>query len=165
MGRATLIKSVVQANPIYGMFAFKFPKKLCADLDAICRKFWWSPTSKGNKFYTPMVWANLCKPLCEGGLGFRLFESFNEAMVAKLAWWVVSNRDSFCIRVLRAKYKVGNSWLQANPASSASFTWRGLESARPLLIKRACRLVGFGTSILVWRDLWILDLPSYTPSP
>ncbi len=165
MGRATLIKPVAQATPIYGMSAFKFLKKLCVDLDAICRKFWWSPTNEGNKFYTPMAWANLCKPLCEGGLGFRLFESFNETMIAKLAWWVLSNRDSFCIRVLRAKYKVGNSWLQANPASFASFTWKGLESARPLLIKRACRLVGFGTSILVWRDPWISDLPSYTPSP
>jgi hypothetical protein len=48
---------------------------------------------------------------CEGGLGFRLFESFNEAMIAKLAWWVLSGRDSLCVKVLRAKYKVGNSWL------------------------------------------------------
>ena len=36
MGRVTLIKFVA---PIYGMAAFKFPKKLCEDMDASVR-FW-----------------------------------------------------------------------------------------------------------------------------
>jgi hypothetical protein len=37
MGRATLIKFVAQAAPIYGMAAFKFPKKICEDMDASIR--------------------------------------------------------------------------------------------------------------------------------
>jgi hypothetical protein len=53
MGRATLIKSVAQATPIYGMSAFKFPKGLCEEMNAIVRKFWWNPRIKGNKFFTP----------------------------------------------------------------------------------------------------------------
>jgi hypothetical protein len=79
-----------------------------------------------------MAWADLCKPLNVGGLGFKLFSSFNEALIAKLAWWVLSNHDSFCVRVLRAKYKVGASWLADGPMKSTSFSWRRLESAKPL---------------------------------
>ncbi len=37
--RAILIKSVAQTTPIYGMSVFRFPKKLCEDLDALVRKF------------------------------------------------------------------------------------------------------------------------------
>uniref|UniRef100_A0A2N9ISI0 CCHC-type domain-containing protein n=1 Tax=Fagus sylvatica TaxID=28930 RepID=A0A2N9ISI0_FAGSY len=70
MGRATLIKSVAQATPIYGMSAFKFPKRLCEEMDAIVRKFWWNPRIEGNKYFTPKAWADLCSPLSEGGLAF-----------------------------------------------------------------------------------------------
>jgi hypothetical protein len=35
-----------------------------------------------------VAWSKLCKPLCESRLGFRLFKNFNEAMIAKLAWWL-----------------------------------------------------------------------------
>ncbi len=103
-------------------------------------------------------------PLSEGGLGFRTFESFNEAMIAKLAWWVLSNRDSFCVTVLRAKYKVRNKWLTARPAKNASFSWKGIEGARSLIKLGACKLVGSGDNILVWEEPWIPDLPHFRPS-
>ena len=104
IGRATLIKFVAQACPIYAMSTSKFPKKLCNDLDGVIRKFWWNPRKEGNRSFTPLAWNELCKPLSAGGLGFRSFESFNETMIAKLAWWVLSGRDSFYVKVLKAKY-------------------------------------------------------------
>ena len=67
-------------------------------MDAIVRNSGGAP-KKGNKYFTPVAWSNLCKPLCKGGLGFKLFESFNEAMIAKLAWWVLSGSDSLCVKV------------------------------------------------------------------
>ena len=66
---------------------------------------------------------------------------------------------------LRAKYKVGNSWLQAPPVRAASFSWRGLESAKDLISNGACRKVGLGTNILVGGNSWIPNLPSFLPSP
>ena len=100
-----------------------------------------------------------------GGLGFKSFERFNEAMLAKLAWWVLSNRDSFCVKVLRAKNKVTNHWLQATASRNASFTWKGLEGVRPLLTQGACLLLGSGEQILVWDEPWILELPHFKPQP
>jgi hypothetical protein len=57
---------------------------------------------------------------------FRPYKNFNEAMIAKLTW-VLLRQDSFCVKVLRAKYKVRNKWLQSRPTRNASFTWKGLE--------------------------------------
>jgi hypothetical protein len=164
-GRATLIKYVALATPIYNMSTFKLPKGLNDSIDSLVQKFWWNPRNDGIKFATPKAWVDLCKPLSEGGLSFQAFESFNEVMIAKLAWWVLSRRDSFCVQVLRAKYKVGCNWLLKNPSKNASFVWRGIEGARSLLAQGACRLVGSGNDIVVWRDPWIPDLPNFIPPP
>jgi hypothetical protein len=40
MGRATLIKSVAQASPVYTMSTCKLSKKLCNELDGVVRRFW-----------------------------------------------------------------------------------------------------------------------------
>ena len=39
-------------------------------------------------------------------LGFWSFENFNETMIAELALWILSDKDSFCIEIVRAKYRV-----------------------------------------------------------
>ena len=165
MGRATLIKSVALSTPLYTMSSFKLPKKICQDLDAVVWKFWWNPRKEGNCYHTPLAWNELCRPQSHGGLGFRSFESFNEAMIAKLVWWVLSSQDSFCVKVLRAKYKVGNKWLHSVPTKSASFSWRGIESARVLISKGGCKLVGNGNNILVWDEPWVPELPNFCSQP
>ena len=135
------------------------------DLDAILRKFWWIPRTEGNSFFTPIAWSSLCKPFSDGGLGFRKFERFNEAMLSKLAWWILSNRDNFCVKVLRGKYKVRFNWLSCSPTKSSSFAWKGIESTWSLLAKGSCRLVGNGVNMLVYEDPWIPDLPGFVPLP
>jgi hypothetical protein len=147
------------------MSTCKFPKKLCNDLNGVIQKFWWNPRKEGSRSFTPLAWNELCKPLSAGGLGFRSFESFNEAMIAKLAWWVLSGRDSFCVKILKAKYRVNSNWLHANPSNSVSFSWKGIEGVKFTLVKGACRLGGSGVSILVWNDPWIPSLPNFCPHP
>lgn len=40
-GKEVLIKSVVQAIPVYSMGCFKFPRGLCEHMNTMFRKFWW----------------------------------------------------------------------------------------------------------------------------
>jgi hypothetical protein len=143
----------------------KLPKKLCNELDGVVRRFWWSPKKLSKKCYTPMAWKDLCLPFEQGGLGFRSYESFNEAMIVKLAWWVLSGRDSFCVKVLKTKYHVGSNWLDSPLPKSASFVWRGIEGAKSLLTRGACKLVESEDSILVWNESWIPGLPDFKPVP
>uniref|UniRef100_A0A2N9IWX8 Reverse transcriptase domain-containing protein n=1 Tax=Fagus sylvatica TaxID=28930 RepID=A0A2N9IWX8_FAGSY len=88
-----LIKSVARASPVYAMTSCKLPRKLCSEMDSVVQRFWWSPKNTNSKCYTPIAWKDLCLPLDMGGLGFRSFESFNEAIIAKLAWWRFNQRD------------------------------------------------------------------------
>jgi hypothetical protein len=50
-------------------------------LDAIA-KFLWGDNENNNKMYW-FAWWKLCYPKNEGVMGFRDFQSFNHAMLAK----------------------------------------------------------------------------------
>lgn len=70
--------------------------------------------------------------LHDGELGFKSFESFNMAVMAKLDWWVLSNRDSYCVKILRAKYRVHNNWLNSGPTKNASWFREAWKLLNPL---------------------------------
>ena len=67
-------------------------------------------------FYTHIAKSEHCGPLNEGKLGFKIFGNF--VSLGKLTWRVLclSWKNRLCIKVLTAKYKVGNNWLGAGVA-------------------------------------------------
>lgn len=133
MGRAILIKSVAQTTPMYAMATFEIPKNLCESMDALIRRFWWSPKKKASHYFAPIARSSLCWTK-KGGLGFRRFWDFNMAMLSKFAWCVLIEKDSQCVKTLTSKYKVRNNWLTSSPLANASWSWRSLEKAK----KRFC---------------------------
>jgi hypothetical protein len=48
----------------------------------------------------------------EGGLGFRDLYGFNLAMLARQAWRMLTNPESLCAKVLKAKYFPNRSILE-----------------------------------------------------
>lgn len=120
VGRKTLISSVALSIPTYAMSSFNIPKKVCDKMDAFTRRFWWKQKEKEGKFLAWKSWNKLCVPKAAGGLGFRKFKDINNALLAKLDWMVAFKRDSLCMQILRAKYKVDHSWLRSDPPKSAS---------------------------------------------
>ena len=137
-GRATLIRSMAQAIPTYSMSAILFLKGFCDQLDASVRRFWWSPISKAGSYWTPMSWPSLCSPHKEAGLGFRKFWDFNQALLSKLGWWILFGKDCFCIKVLKAKYKILDNWLAHHSPSNASPFWKSMMGIKHLIAKAAC---------------------------
>ena len=78
---------------------------------------------------------------------------------------VASKRDSLCMRILRAKYKVKNDWFRTETSKRASPIWKAIESTRGIISKGACYHIGDGESVDVWLDPWVPWIQGCTPSP
>ena len=105
MGRATLVKSIALATPLYTMSCFLIPKSLCEEMDSMLKKFWWSPSKNSNRYFTPLAWDNLCQPKYLGGLGFRHFSDINMALLSKVAGWILNQSNKPCVQALIVKYR------------------------------------------------------------
>jgi hypothetical protein len=121
--------------------------------DAISQ-YWWGDDEDKKRIHW-QAWWKLCLPKFKGGMGFRAFNSFNLAMLAKQVWRLLYYPDSLCARVLRAKYYPNGKLLQTKLKSGSSFTWQsvlaGLECFKHGYIWR----VGDGSQINIWNDNWI----------
>ena len=69
-GRATLIKSVAMALPVYTFSSSDVPILVCEKMDASIRRFWWNPKSESKRFLAWKAWDDLCVPKALGG--FRI---------------------------------------------------------------------------------------------
>lgn len=147
------------------MSSFKVPNSICNNLDALSRKFWWKPKEPKGKYLALKSWDKLCTPKDKGGLGFKKAKDINSALLAKLAWMIASKRDSLCMSILRAKYKVKEGWLHGNNSKHSSPIWRAIEEVKSIIVKGACYLIGDGTSINVWQDPWVPWIDGFRPKP
>ena len=134
-------------------------------MDATICRFWWKPKQEAGKYLAWRAWDDLCCPKAAGGLGFQRSKLFNQALLLKLAWMVVSSHESPCMVALRSKYKVSGDWLKKDPIKSASSTWRAIENIKSCIYKGACYIIGDGSGVDCWKDPWVPWLPSFTPKP
>ncbi|XP_038695493.1 uncharacterized protein LOC119992773 [Tripterygium wilfordii] len=132
-GKEIFVKAVLQAIPTYAMQLFKLPKGLCNEMDQIMRGVWWGNSTNGNSRCW-LSWAKLCEPKHVGGMGFRNFDSFNDALLAKQGWRIITNPDSLSSRILKAKYFQNSDFLHVAKGRNASYVWSSLLDARAMLL-------------------------------
>ncbi|KAL1192979.1 putative ribonuclease H protein [Cardamine amara subsp. amara] len=107
-----------------------------------------------------IAWNKVCLPKKEGGLGIRKAKDMNKALLAKVGWRLLHDKDSLWAHVLQSKYKVGYtqniSWTV--PKSNWSSTWRsvGLGVREVILIDQSW-VLGNGREIRLWKDKWLLN--------
>ncbi|XP_075640415.1 putative mitochondrial protein AtMg00310 [Castanea sativa] len=130
------------------MSTFSIPNKVCDKLDSLTRRFLWKPRQREGGFMAWSAWDKLCYPRSLGGLGFKIANEVNSALLAKLARTMVSKRESICMRILISKYKARDDWLQANVPENTSPIWKAIEKAKSIVSKGACYLIGDGNSLI-----------------
>ncbi|KAL0340032.1 UNVERIFIED_CONTAM: hypothetical protein Sradi_4520000 [Sesamum radiatum] len=152
-GKEVLIKSVLQAIPSYTMSCFLLPKTFVKELESILAYFWWG--SLNEKKIHWILWTKLCESKRSGGMGFRDFEAFNLALMAKHVWRILKNPDTLLSKIFKEKYLARGSILEAKLGFNPSSTWRSLWKAIPLIKAGSRWRVGDGSNFQIWRDQWL----------
>ncbi|KAK9998306.1 hypothetical protein SO802_017909 [Lithocarpus litseifolius] len=131
-GREILIKTVAQAIPIYSMGIFRIPKALCDSINSTLAKYWWGQTKEEKKIHW-INWNKLCMSKKSGGMGFRDFQAFNLALLAKQAWRLIHHTHSLFYRVYKASYFPNCSFMDAVLGNNPSYVWRSLLATRDVI--------------------------------
>ncbi|KAL0360850.1 UNVERIFIED_CONTAM: putative mitochondrial protein [Sesamum radiatum] len=87
----------------------------------------------------------------EGGLGFRGVKEFNQALLAKQGWRILSRSDALLSRILKARYFSHGTFWDAVAGRRPSLTWRSIIRARPLLEEGCQWAEGQGNERGCWR--------------
>jgi hypothetical protein len=120
-------------------------------LGTVSANFWWGD-AKGKKKVHWISWKRMCQSKSNGGAGFRDFECFSQAFLAKQGWRLLTDKESLCAKVLKARYHKSTDFWQATCPKRASFTWRSIIHGRDLLKAGLIWRIGDGESVNVWED-------------
>ncbi|XP_074298400.1 uncharacterized protein LOC141629271 [Silene latifolia] len=156
-GSLALISFVLSSLSVYFLSIFKIPVSVTKRLDAILSHFWWA----GHKKSPSISWCSrlfLSQPKGIGGLGIRRMKEFNQALLAKIGWRMITHPDSILSKSIGAKY--GLKWrdgdlLYKDGMSNSSWGWKdivwGLQLIKPLLAWNFSPLSNLG----VWNTKWV----------
>ncbi|CAL1395980.1 unnamed protein product [Linum trigynum] len=125
-------------------------------------RFWWASQDK-EKVIHWIAWPVVCVRKFRGGLGFRDFDIFNIAMLAKQVWKILMSPTSTLAKMYKARYHPHCSFLNATTGTRPSWVWQGILEGRKLLCKGLRWQVGCGTSIRILDDPWLPTSPPSSP--
>ncbi|CAA7050644.1 unnamed protein product [Microthlaspi erraticum] len=153
-GRLIMLKSVLAAMPTYTMTCFKLPASMYKRIQSALTRFWWDGNEE-NKKMCWISWTKMVKSKRDGGLGFRDLQHFNDALLAKLSWRILTKPSCLLARVLLNKYCHETDFLECEVSSTASHGWRGLCIGRDVLKANLGKAIGDGESRSFWREPWL----------
>jgi hypothetical protein len=110
--REVLLKANAQSVPTYPMSCFKLSLTVCRKLTSAVSNYWWGSSLDSHKIHW-LRWEKLTRPKNQGGIGFRDFSLFNQAMLGKQGWRLLVRPDSLCAKVLKGKYYPSSDFLSA----------------------------------------------------
>lgn len=142
-----LLKVLIALILIYAMSCFCFPKSLCTQINSIVSNFWWGQKDKERKLHW-VTWSKMCEAKELGGLGFKDMEVCNQALLAKQCWRLLSQPQSILTQVLRGKYFLNQSFLQARQGCKSSWGWQSILWERDLMNQGLRWHIGDGRPIL-----------------
>ena len=154
-----MLKVVIQAIPTYTMSCFEIPVVVCESQRKAIANFWWG-TEGGRKKMHWRSWEWFSTPKSLGGMGFRDLTLFNQAMLGRQCWRLLTDPSSLCARVLKGRYFPDGDFWDAPQPRASSYTWRSICFGMKLVKEGILWKVGNGRKIKMLTDNWI---PNFKP--
>nr|XP_027124015.1 uncharacterized protein LOC113740676 [Coffea arabica] len=151
--KEVLLKSVALALPSYAMSVFRLSKSLCKELSGMMARFWWG-NDQGEKRMHWKKWTDLADRKENGELGFRDLLCFNEALLAKQVWRLLTCPNLLVSKVMKSKYFSKSNIFESKVKARASWIWQSLHSSLEMLENGVWKQVGDGTTVKIWKDRW-----------
>lgn len=155
-------KFLAQAVPAYAMSVFKLPLGICDDIQKVISRFWWSSNAEKRGIHWAR-WESLSQAKQKGGLGFRDFASFNQALVAKQGWRILQFPDSMVSKILQARYFKNCHFLNAKLGFRPSFIWRSILWGREVINRGIRWRIGRGDQVEIYRGNWMSRPLTFKP--
>ncbi|KAL2225254.1 UNVERIFIED_CONTAM: hypothetical protein Sindi_3094700 [Sesamum indicum] len=151
-GRVQIIKSVLSALSLYWASAFILPKKVISEIEKRLRTFLWKGTTSSG--YAKVAWKDVCRPMDEGGLGFKDISTLNRALMSKKLCDVIQcDRTSIWVQWLyQDRLRERSIWTIRE--HGGSWGWRKILRLRPFLRTIVDYQIGNGDRFFVWQDPW-----------
>lgn len=118
-----LASSVLTSIPVHSMKTMWIPKIICDGIDRIVSQFIWKSSENGCGFHL-VNWNNITCPKMHGGLGIREAHSNNVALLGKLIWNLLNDREKLSSQVLLNKYVPQGHFFDQSNLYGSSYTWR-----------------------------------------
>ncbi|KAL8255425.1 hypothetical protein R6Q59_033646 [Mikania micrantha] len=99
-------------------------------------------------------WKDCCLPLQQGGLGLKSLKTWNDALMAKHTWNIITHKKSLWVRWVYKYHLKGMSFWEVSLRKVASWGWRKILQQRDLLRNHIVSIVGDGKSTSAWFDNW-----------
>ncbi|XP_074296900.1 uncharacterized protein LOC141627561 [Silene latifolia] len=156
-GRLTLISSVLSTLSNYVLSVFKIPVSVANKINSLLSHFWWA----GTRLRSTIHWCSknfISLPKSEGGLGIRNIQCMNQALFGKLAWKVLSMKDSLVSRVFYDKLICNDDLVMPGSLKSCSYqSWgcKSLSFGMELLLAHVGWKPGVNSKLRIWNCGWV----------
>ena len=149
-GRLTLVKSILEAIPIYWMSIAWIPKGNLEKLCRICFTFLWQG-KKENPSRPWVKWEIITIPKALGGWGIKNIFRFSSALVVKCGWRLISTTILWT-EVILQKYITQSTlidWVRNTEKNcrGGSIFWKAIIKSFSLIGDSLVWRVGYGASV------------------
>ncbi|KAF6135347.1 hypothetical protein GIB67_027221 [Kingdonia uniflora] len=134
---------------------FDFPKAILTKIEHQFICFLWSG-SENVKCLFSAAWVNVCVPKSEGRLGLKRLKDFNESIMMRTLWNLVSGTVNPWTQWVKANYLKDKSFWTVKPPDDCSWAWRSILKKRVTALKYCKIIVGDGKSTFIWQDPWLI---------
>ncbi|CAN1164106.1 Uncharacterized mitochondrial protein AtMg00310 [Linum perenne] len=117
-------------------------------------KFWWGEVADRRRIRW-RSWKRLCLGQEDGGMGFRTFQAFNQALLAKQSWRILTQPELLISRIYKRKYFHSSNFLKAKKRSRPSCGWQGILHGLDFLLLGLLIQLGSHSRMSIFERAWV----------